>query len=93
MKESTIEHKLIKAVESQGGICYKWISGEVGVPDRIAILPHGVIYFIELKKPKGGRVAPMQIYQQTKLKELGCNVKIIKNEDEIQQFIREIQDG
>ena len=31
-----------------------------GVSDRIACLPNGDTWFVELKRPKGGFVSPMQ---------------------------------
>ena len=51
MREKTVESRLVKAVQCMGGLCPKWVSpGLDGVPDRIAILPGGQVWFIELKK-------------------------------------------
>lgn len=61
MLEKEIESKLRKAVEQQGGRCLKWICpGWSGVPDRIVLLPGGRIVFVETKRPKGGKLSPMQ---------------------------------
>lgn len=48
--EKTIEKRLRKRVEAMGGICYKFVSpGRKNVPDRICVLPYGVVFFVECK--------------------------------------------
>jgi hypothetical protein len=50
--EKTIEKKLINAVKSMGGIAPKFVSpGFDGMPDRLVLLPGGVMAFAELKAP------------------------------------------
>lgn len=89
--EKVVETKLKKEIEKRGGEFFKFVSpGNKGVPDRIAILPEGHVYFIELKRPKGGRLAPLQKYQQKRLESLGVKVKNIKNNDEIKAFLEEV---
>lgn len=52
MLEKELEAYLVKRVKELGGRSYKWVSpGNVGVPDRIVMLPGGRIIFIELKQP------------------------------------------
>lgn len=52
MLEKEIEAYLVKRVKELGGRSYKWVSpGNVGVPDRIVLLPGGRIIFVELKQP------------------------------------------
>ena len=59
--EREIEAKLRKSVEACGGKCLKWVCpGWTGVPDRIVLLPGGRIIFVETKRPKGGKLSPMQ---------------------------------
>jgi hypothetical protein len=59
--EKEIEKKLRRMVESRGGWCLKWVCpGWSGVPDRILLLPGGLVMFVELKRPKGGRYSAMQ---------------------------------
>lgn len=92
MLEKSVEEKLRKEIEKLGGIAFKFESnGNNGVPDRIVILPGGKIYFIELKRPKGGRFKKLQLYQMNKLEKLGCNVKKIKTYEEVKAFIEEVQ--
>lgn len=61
MREIEIERHLLWHVARLGGLAYKFKSvNHRGVSDRIVCLPGGQTWFIELKKPKGGRLAPLQ---------------------------------
>lgn len=89
--ERDIETFLKKRVEHYGGRCLKLPAVfEEGIPDRLVILPQGRIVFVELKRPKGGRLSEMQKYQIGKLRDLGCRVYIIKNYEEVNQMIEEV---
>jgi hypothetical protein len=58
--EKEIERHFVWTVERMGGITYKFTSpGRKGVADRIACLPDGSTWFVELKT-KGGRLSPLQ---------------------------------
>ena len=60
MKESEVERHFVWAVERMGGKTYKFTSpGRKGVADRIACLPDGSTWFVELKT-KGGRLSALQ---------------------------------
>ena len=49
-RERDIEKWLRQKIEQMGGIALKFTSpGNDGVPDRIAVLPGGQVWFIELK--------------------------------------------
>lgn len=59
-EEKKIEQELIKEVKAMGGICYKFMSpGRKHVPDRLCVLPKGIIFFVECKKedeePRSGQ--------------------------------------
>lgn len=59
--EREMEAQLRRMVERLGGKSLKWICpGWAGVPDRICLLPGGHVYFVELKRPAGGRRGPLQ---------------------------------
>jgi hypothetical protein len=61
MRESEIEKHFVWTVERMGGITYKFTSpGRKGVADRIACLPDGSTWFVELKT-KGGRLSKLQM--------------------------------
>lgn len=60
MLEKTIEKHFVWAVERAGGKTYKFVSpSHRGVADRIACMPNGVTWFVELKT-KGGRLSELQ---------------------------------
>lgn len=74
MKESSVERRLRKRVEAAGGKCWKWVSpGRRGVPDRIVLLPGGVVAFVETKAP-GETERPDQVNVQRIMRELGAVV-------------------
>jgi hypothetical protein len=88
--ESVIEKKLKKEIELIGGKALKFISpGVSGVPDRIVLLPHGRIVFIELKAP-GKKLRAMQEYRAKELRALGFDVRVIDSIDKIKLFISEV---
>lgn len=61
MKEKEVEDYLVWSIETLGGKAYKFESPmHRGVSDRIVCLPDGQTWFVELKKPKGGRLSPLQ---------------------------------
>ncbi len=90
MREQEIEQKLRQAVKEMGGRAYKFISpGNVGVPDRIVIMPGGRIYFVELKTASG-RLTPIQQSQLVYLKNLGQDVRVLYGLSDVESFIDEL---
>lgn len=90
--EMEIEAKLRKMVEAHGGQCLKWVCpGWSGVPDRIILLPGGRIYFVELKRPKGGQISRMQLWWQERLTKLGFYACFIKDEQGIAELEHKIR--
>lgn len=89
--ESDVEGYLVKKVEQLGGICVKFIPDyNRGFPDRIVMLPDGVLVWCETKRPKGGRVSVVQQMAHVKLRKLGQQVFVVKNKDEVDALLREI---
>ncbi|MCI6275994.1 MAG: VRR-NUC domain-containing protein [Clostridium sp.] len=90
MEESKIENRLKKEIELIGGKALKFVSpGMSGVPDRIVLLPHGRIVFIELKAP-GKKPRPIQIKRIKELRDLGFDVRVIDSINGIKDFIEEV---
>ena len=76
-RERDIESGLRKQVERMGGKFMKFTSpGNDGVPDRIAILPGGRVWFVELKR-EGEKPTAIQKWQMEQLRKMGCNVALI----------------
>lgn len=89
MTETQIENKLKKVVEKDlKGLCLKLFSPWfTGLPDRLCLLPGGVVAFAELKT-KIGRLSPRQKLVHRTLKRLGFDVYVIDNEIKIKDFER-----
>lgn len=89
--EKSIENRLVKAAKRMKGIAPKLVSpGIAGMPDRLVILPGGRVYFVETKRPRGGKVAPRQGRIMEWLRRLGCNVRVANTDELIDAFIREV---
>ena len=92
MLESTLERRFVNMVRRSGGRAYKFVSpGNLGVPDRIAILPKGRIWFVELKT-ETGRLSQVQKRQIDTLRSLGMNVFVLWGEKGLQRFREEVID-
>lgn len=86
--EKDTERLLVRRVEQAGGQCLKWVCpGRSGVPDRIVLLPGGRIAFVELKRPKGGRVSELQKYWANKLEAAGFKWYLLKDGDDVRKFM------
>lgn len=90
-KETKIETALINLVLSYGGICPKWVSpNNASAPDRICLFPGGLVWFVETKRP-GSKPTKLQLFTHAKLRELGFNVSVIWNKEQLKQFENDIQ--
>lgn len=82
--EKEIEKKLVKIVRAHGGLCLKWVCpGWSGVPDRIVLMPGGQIFFIELKRPKGGVLSGRQKWWADKLTNMGFEWYQVYSDDHL----------
>ncbi|MBU3155164.1 VRR-NUC domain-containing protein [Clostridium estertheticum] len=91
MRETRIEKRLIKEIEKIGGKALKFVSpGVTGVPDRIVLLPHGKMIFVELKAP-GKKESPMQRYRAKEYRNLGFDVRCIDSVELIIKLIEEVR--
>lgn len=89
--EKSIEQVLVQKAKERGGIAMKFVSpGLDGVPDRIVLLPHGYIAFVELKAP-GKKLRPLQEKRKRTLESLGFHVYIIDNSQMIGGILDAIQ--
>ena len=91
MREKTLEKKLVMAVKAMGGIAPKFVSpGFDGVPDRLVLLPSGVIAFVEVKA-HGKTPRPLQVARHDLLRRLGFKVYILDDETKIGVILDEIR--
>ena len=87
--EVSIEQYLSRAVAILGGKCYKFaVPGVRGYPDQIVKLPGVDAFLVELKRPKGGKVAELQKVRHEELRAVGWRVYLWKNKEEIDDGIR-----
>ena len=91
MLEKYIEKKLVESVKKIGGIAAKLASpGLDGMPDRLVLLPHGKITFVELKAP-GKKPRPLQVRRIKQLQKLGFACYVIDSVEQIGGILDEIQ--
>lgn len=91
MREKSIEQKLVKAVKAAGGICPKLVCpGFDGMPDRMVLLPHGRLGFVEVKAPKQ-KPRPLQTARHLLLTRLGFKVYVLDSPEKIGGIIDGIQ--
>lgn len=89
--ESEVERYLRERVESVGGKCIKFLPDfSRGYPDRILMLPHGILVWVEMKRPVGGRVDPAQNVAHTILRRLGQRVEVVWSKEEADGLIRRL---
>lgn len=90
MLEKQIEKRLRKEVEKIGGLALKFTSpGMAGVPDRLVLLPGGIIAFVELKAT-GKKLRPLQLKRKVQLENLGFKVYAIDSYKKIDEFTQEM---
>lgn len=91
MREKRVEQYLVEQVRANKGICRKWVCpGYRGAPDRIVMFPGSLICFVELKRPKGGRLTVQQAAFHYTLRKMGFAVRVLKNKAEVDLFISDI---
>jgi hypothetical protein len=91
MTEKEIEAYFVKRVKALGGYSYKFRSvTQRGVADRIACLPNGQTWFVELKKP-GGRLSPLQEIFGEQMAAMNQHYAVLWSKDEIDVWAKQFQ--
>lgn len=94
VREIRIETYLFEQVKAAGGYCIKLHPfGVVGIPDRLVLLPGGVVVFCEVKKPKGGVVSRMQKVWAGRLADLGMNHRFVFARGDVDELMEETVNG
>ncbi len=89
--ERSVEYWVVYYAKERGGKAFKLV-GYTGIPDRLILLPHGVIAFAETKRPKGGKVATAQKLRHKFLRALGFRVFVPCTKHEVEQMFLELDD-
>ena len=83
-----IEARLRDGVKALGGVAYKWVSpGNAGAPDRMVVLPGGIVHFIELKR-EGGSLTRIQNVQQERLRARGANCATVYGLAGVESYLK-----
>lgn len=86
--ENEVEGHLRRRVEKAGGLCVKFLPDFArGFPDRIVLLPGGVLVWVETKRPQGGVLSPAQKVQHVLLRRLGQRVEVVWTKDQADDLI------
>ena len=90
--ESSVENRLVKRIKAMGGMCLKFNPiGMAGMPDREILLPGAITLWVELKRP-GEKPRPLQLKRKKDLEALGFRVDVLDSFEEVERYIREIND-
>jgi hypothetical protein len=90
-KESVVETYLCERVANAGGMTPKFKDpSRNGAPDRLVILPGHPTYYVELKRPRGGKLATWQKRYHDDLRACGQRVWILKTKEAVDAFMLEI---
>ena len=85
--EKKLERKLKNRVEKMGGWCIKLLSTHIsGLPDRMCLLPKGVIFFVELKTTKQ-KARKIQLIIHDKIRKLGFEVYVVDTSEGINETL------
>lgn len=85
MLEREVERILQDRVRALGGLSFKLAPTHAGIPDRIVLLPGGVIILVEVKADDG-RVEPAQALWHRRAQALGTTVRIVRGASEARAF-------
>ena len=87
MREKQIENYLLKHIEQMGGLALKFNSASMaGIPDRLCLLPNGILFFAEIKST-GQKARPLQKFVHKKLSNLGFNVYVIDSKEQVKEVL------
>ena len=94
VSEKEVEGYLRRRVEQLGGRCVKFLPDyNRGWPDRLVLLPGGRAAWVELKRPKGGRVSAAQRVAHEELRRLGQQVFLVLSKADVEAVIALLTGG
>ena len=91
--EKQIEQKLVTETRKKGGLAVEFVSPSFsGMPDRLVLLPHGVMGFVEVKAP-GKKPRLLQVSRHAMLREMGFQVFVLDSLEDIPGLLQQIAEG
>ena len=89
MLEKEIENYFVWTVERAGGRTYKFKSlTQRGVSDRLACMPDGSTWFVELKT-KSGKLSPLQVIFRDNVLDLHQKYALLNSKEMIDEWIKQ----
>jgi len=90
LRESKVEKRLVDRVGRAGGKALK-LGGpnDRGKPDRLVLMPGGVVLFCELKAP-GKKLSKLQAHWFSLLGTLGFRCELVDSYERVDQLIEEL---
>lgn len=87
--EKNIEKYLVGKVNEMGGMCIKIPAiHHAGIPDRLILIPMGIIFFAEIKTTKN-KPRKLQLLVHRKLRKIGFRVEVIDTTQQIREILRD----
>ena len=91
MLERDVEKYFTKVVKDLGGCSFKFTSpAHRGVADRVACLPNGDTWFVEIKTD-GGKLSELQKVFGAEMVRLKQNYAVLWNKDDIELWKNQIK--
>lgn len=88
--EKTLEARLVREIEARGGMALKYTSQfHRGIPDRICLIPPGILTFVELKST-GQKPTKLQEHAMEKLTSLGFDCFVIDTTEKLEEYLRHV---
>lgn len=85
--EKAVEAYLVRRVRELGGVCLKFASSTTtGYPDRLAVLPEGRSFWVELKTT-GRKPERKQQLRHQQLRDLGQTVYVIDSREGVDRIL------
>ena len=89
--EREVEKYLADEVKKLGGKCFKFIPDYArGMPDRLVVLPKGVSFWVETKRPVGGKISAAQKLCHVELRRLGQRVEVAWTKEDVDALLQSI---
>lgn len=87
VSEKAIEKYLVEKVKAIGGVCLKYSNPNMdGYPDRLVVLPGGLIRWVELKS-KTKKPTRLQTLRHKQLADMGHDVFVIDCKNNVDYLI------
>ena len=88
--EKDVESYLGRQVKKMDGMCVKFIPDiENGFPDRIVLLPGGIVVWVETKNGTSEKARKLQRMQHRRLRLLGQRVEVVQTKEAADRLLQE----